>query len=466
MKIRTQLNHLAGKRVVLMGLGLHGGGVATARWLLKHGANVLVTDLRPRSILQPSIRQLPRSSRLAFVLGRHREKDFSSADLIVANPGVPSTSPFLAVARRHAIPIVNEATIFFALCRGRVIGVTGTKGKSTTSTIIAAMLRKRFGKRVVLAGNIRTTPMLKALDSLTPASITVAELSSWHTEGLPAVQRSPDVAVVTNLLDDHLNRYPSRSAYFRAKAWIWRWQRKSDLIVLNADDAALRKLATSAEAKCAWFSLSANRSPHVAFVRSGSLWVRWAGKEQRVAAIEELRVTGDHMVSNMLAAAIVARRFGVSATAIGSVVRTFRGLAGRMEFVRQWRGKRFYNDTAATAPAAVEAMLRAFQRNVVVICGGMDKNMPFRSLGKTLAARARAVVVLPGTASEKIVAALKSSRIPIYRARTIKQAVRTAADAAEAGDAVVLSPGAASFNLFLHEFDRGDQFVRLVRRLP
>lgn len=446
-----------------MGLGLHGGGLATTQWLLRHDAKVLVTDLRSAKALKPSLRQLPRTPRLRFVLGRHRHSDFRTADLVVANPDVPSHSPYLATARREGVPVVNEATIFFALCPAKIIGVTGTKGKSTVSALLFHLL-KTARRKAVLAGNIRSTAMLAVLDKLSSATTVVLELSSWQLEGLPSIRRSPEIGIITNLLDDHLNRYASKSSYFASKDSIWRYQTPADCILLNRDNRPTRVRGEKVHARRYWFSLRPFTEENGIFCRGASFVFRSEGRETRIASTADLRLPGPHNVSNALAALCAARLMGVSSHTLRIGLRSFRGISGRLELVKNVRGVAYYNDTTATAPDAAIAALKSFDRRPIVIAGGVDKKLPYGSMARAFQQGAKRVVFLPGSATKKLLRRWKKS-IPYLEAQSMEEAVQKAAALASPGDVVVLSPGAASFNLFLHEFDRGERFVRAVRSL-
>ncbi|MFH1171564.1 MAG: UDP-N-acetylmuramoyl-L-alanine--D-glutamate ligase [bacterium] len=463
MFVFEQIQNLRGKHVVVMGLGLHGGGTATTAWLLRHGARVTVTDLQQRAALRESIAKLPTSRRLSFILGRHRHEDFRSADVIVANPGVPSTSPYLATAQRAGVAVINEATLFFSRCPCRIIGVTGTKGKSTVSSLIAHLLKK--STPTSLAGNIRTTAMLGILDRLTPKMTVVLELSSWQLEGLSSIRRSPEIAVVTNLLDDHLNQYISRRAYFTSKEEIWKYQDPTMSVILNRDNPPLRTRGKGVHGRRYWFSRRYFPEENGAFVRGGKYYFRENGKVSFVASFSDSRLLGEHNVMNTLAAITAAKVCGMKARQIRESLRTFAGVPGRLEIIRSLRGVRYMNDTTATAPAASIAALATVSKPVILIAGGTDKNLPYREMAQAIRSSVQSLILLPGTATVKLQTLLRSFHRPLHLAASMREAVRIAARNARPGTTVLLSPGAASFGLFLHEFDRGEQFEKEVRRL-
>ncbi|MBI2624309.1 UDP-N-acetylmuramoyl-L-alanine--D-glutamate ligase [Candidatus Parcubacteria bacterium] len=425
---------LKNKRVLIMGLGLHGGGVGAARFFVGTGARVTVTDLRTAKELAPSLHTL-QGLGIKYVLGRHRERDFHKADLVIQNPGVPNSSPYLAAARKAGVPIDTDVGVFAVLCPAPTIGITGTKGKSTTATLIAECLRRTY-RDVVLAGNIRTS-VLEVLPRIRATSKVVLELSSWQLEGLERKRYAPHIAVITNIFPEHLNRYPSFAAYIRAKALITRFQTASDHLFLKRGDAMARKAVSKTKAAMHF----------------------WSSQDRLPSGVSLL---GEHNRANLRAAQAVARFLGVPNRDIIRVFRRFRGLAGRLEVVRRVGGVTFVNDTTATMPQAAIAAIRSMPIAPVVIAGGADKNLDYRGLAETLRRKTKAFILLKGTATDKIKAAL-GGEAP--ETDSMSAAVRFACSKAKRGDFVLLSPGAASFGLFRHEFDRGEKFVAAVRRL-
>ncbi len=433
---------ISGRRVVVMGLGLHGGGVAMVRFLCARGARVLATDLRDEQTLAPSLRALSDLD-VEYVLGEHRREDFVNADLVIRNPAVPEESPFLAAARAAGVAIEMEMGLFFAeIDRDRIVAVTGTRGKTTTATFIWHALAAA-GRKAVLAGNMRISAV-GLLDDLDPESIVVLELSSWQLEGLVKHAVSPGRAVVTNVLNDHLDRYPDRDAYAVAKRTIIAYQHPTDLAVLNRENAYTVGFADSAPARVAWFSA---RDP--------------------VPGWPSARVGGDHNRANLAAATRVLVDLGLSDSEIAAAVASFPGVAYRQEVVARGNGIVWVNDTTSTTPDATIAALKALAPPFVWIAGGSEKHLDFGSLARLAREQReqiRAVVMLPGAASERLATSL--SELRVHAVATMGAAVRTAATLAQPGDTVLLSPACASFGLFLNEFDRGDQFNAQVRSLP
>lgn len=453
-----------GKRVTLAGLGLHGGGVALARWLLRHGARLTVTDLKTAKELAPSIAAVTRAGRARFVLGRHRKSDFTSADFVIQNPGVPKESPYIRAAVRAGVPVENEASLFFQMCPAPIIGISGTRGKSTTTRLIFEMLRAAKIP-AVFGGNIREVAMFDLLDRVRAAKRkpwVVLELSSWHLERFPAHRLHPRIAVLTSIFPDHLNRYRGMREYIAAKGNLIRFQGPDEIAVVNRDNFEARKLGRQSPARRSWFSSKRFSEENGAFIEKGALVFRENGRETTVCHIRDIRLPGAHNVMNALAAAVAVKTLGVPNVAIRSALRRFRGLPHRLEFVREVRGVKFYNDTAATSPDAAIAALRTFAgENIILIAGGADKNLQFGGLAKAIRKYAREVVLLPGSATKKLQKALRRKARPVA---SMREAVRVAAALARRGDVVLLSPGVASFGLFKHEFDRGEQFIKAVQQ--
>lgn len=455
-------HEVAGKRILVLGLGVHGGGVAVARWLVRHGARVTVSDAKSRVELASSLKQLT-GLPIRYVLGRHPASLLASCDLIVQNPGVPRTLPLLQGARRRGISIENEASLFLKWCATTlVVGVTGSKGKSTTTALLGAML-KRWDKRTLVAGNIRDTVMFDVLNKVTPSTPVVLELSSWHLEQVLEHNLRVPLAVITNVTPEHLNRYPSFASYARAKAGIVRHQRAEDVAVLNYDNSVTKKFGARAPGAVYWFSLK-KRVRGVSRVGERIMW-RDGSKAQELFRVSDVRIPGEHNLANAMAAATAARAVGVPATAIRAAIRSFTGLHDRLEYVRTVHGVTYINDTTSTSPQATQAALHALaSRQVVLIAGGVDKNLPYNSLARDVRRYMRALVLLPGSATVKLQRALRGFKHQLL-ARSMPEAVKLARTLVPPNGVVLLSPGAASFNLFKHEFDRGEAFRRAVRAL-
>ncbi len=457
------------KRIIVMGLGIHGGGLGVARFLAHHGAQVTVTDLRKAELLAPSLQALE-GLPIRYVLGEHREDDFRNADMVVRNPGVPASSPFLQIARAAGVAIEMEMSLFFRLCPGPIFGITGTKGKTTSTMLTAAMLTQRYADTVI-AGNLRISA-LEALPRISARTPVVLELSSFALEGLGEAQLSPTYAAVTNISADHLDRYPSMQAYTNAKAHIWRYQREDALLLLPADDALLLHMAEHAPAQRCYFGATLPAMDRQA-ARVG-----WQGQEllyqhdmqkQVLCKLEDVRLRGSHNLANIALAAGLAHAGGVPAEQIRAAVQDFQGVPYRQEFVRELDGVQYVNDTAATAPEAAIAALKSFSQPIVLIAGGANKQLPFEGLAQAINTHASAVVLLDGTATPLLMQELQAGaghKVPVYGPYLgLDSAVQQAREIARPGDVILLSPGCASFGMFRNEFHRGDEFRRIVESL-
>ncbi len=448
---KQNIKQYAGKRVVIMGLGLHGGGVGAAKFFSRAGAKVLVTDLKDKKYLKSSLKKLKKLP-VKYVLGRHRAMDFKNADLILKGPGVPESSHYLKIAMRAGIPIDTDIGIFFASIENPIIGITGTKGKSTTAHLTARMLARKFKNRVWLAGNIRTS-VFEILPKIKKGDLVVLELSSFELEGLAAHEKSPRVALITNIMRDHLDRYRDLESYIRAKKLIFRFQKPGDWLFLNRDDKLTKSMAAETPGRAAFFGRSDLKKK----------------KFRELAG--EIRKFPGHIAQNIIAAASIAFLFKISDDSILAAIKKFKGLEGRGEEVAEIKGVKFINDTCATMPDATVAALKNFAprakgEKVVLICGGTDKNLDFRSFAEILPRYVKFLVLLAGSATEKIKYHLRGNRsVKTEEVSDMKQAVKKSTESAKKGDIILLSPAAASFGLFKNEFDRGEQFKKAVRAI-
>lgn len=454
---------LRGLRATVMGLGLHGGGLAAAQFLTRHGARVTVTDLRPRAALQASLAQLDGSVRV--VLGGHEAADFTHADLVIKNPAVAADSPFLQAARRAGVPVETDISLFRRLHPAiPLAAVTGSKGKSTTAAALHHGLRQ-WHPEARLGGNITTSPLAFPAPLAGDAPV-VLELSSWQLGDLPnPTLLRPRVAVLTNLLPDHQDRYPSLRAYARDKLRLFAGQRSADYAILGPGTARwLEQPPAARQWHVAEEALPPGHSGAV--VAEDCAWLRMGAGERR-PLVAERRLRGRHNLLNLAAAALgVAAFVGLDETArIARALAAFGGLEHRLETVARWRGIHFVNDSAATMPHATAAALRTLPQPVTLIAGGNDKQLDFGVLAGALAP-VTAAVLLAGTATAKLGAALAEGGVaaqgPFPR---LDAALRAALDATPAGGTVLFSPAATSFGMFAHEFDRGRAFKRAVAEL-
>lgn len=455
---------LSKKRVLLVGLGLHGGGVGTTKWLLDQGAQVRVTDTKTAEELASSLAQLP-VKRITCHLGGYVPADFRWADVIVLNPAVNPQAPDMQRLIPKKTRVENELTLFLARCPAKTIGITGTRGKTTTTLLITHIL-KAAGKKVVASGNVRQEPMLSVLPKLTKDHIVVLELSSFQLELLPHIQKSPDLALMTNLSVDHLTRHGTMRAYQQTKSNIFRYQSSTDTAILNTENTWTKQLVSHMSGRVITFSTRGHSGQHSLTIEKGWVTERHGRTTERLFPVSHFRLPGAHQQQNLLGAIAAVRVLGVSASQIVRGLKSFRGVGHRQELVRTWKGHAFINDTAATSPEGALAALDVFPHGVFIL-GGTDKQLDFRALAVHLVRHRVPMVFLPGSATERLLGQLKKQgwKQTPHIADSMEGAIREAIHRAKPGQAIVLSPGAASFGLFLHEFDRGEKFIRAVKRL-
>jgi UDP-N-acetylmuramoylalanine--D-glutamate ligase len=467
-------HEFAGRRVTVMGLGLHGGGLASALFLARHGARVTVTDHRQDpAAFQAFLPELAAHG-VRTVLGRHEPSDFTQTDLVVKNPAVPLSSPFLALARERDIPVETDLSIFLGLCPGPVLAVTGSKGKSTSATALARCLQTRHaGCR--LGGNVTVSP-LGFLEDLAPEDPVVLELSSWQLSDLrDRGLLAPRVSLVTCILPDHQDKYPDLESYVADKRVLFASQKPGQFAVFNADDPWQRDFPQGTAAEVHWFSrapLGPDRPG--AYLQNGAGLRREAGRTVTLLP-PRLAVPGEHNRLNLLAAGLGARLFGLEPEPIAAALGSFAGIEHRLELVAEREGVRIYNDSAATIPEATAAALESLPAPVFLIAGGTDKNLEFRPLAGA-AGRAAGIYLLAGSATRKIEALFRAEGIafegpfpglaPAFQRAWEASRLRAARAGAAGGASLLFSPGCASFELFLNEFDRGRRFKELVAALP
>ncbi|HEV2127422.1 MAG TPA: UDP-N-acetylmuramoyl-L-alanine--D-glutamate ligase [Thermomicrobiales bacterium] len=458
-------NDLRNKRATLVGLGTLGGGVGVARYLVAQGARVTVTDMRDRESLAGSIEAL-QGLPITWHLGGHDVRDFhpDGADLVVRNPGVPRDSAFLKTARKYGVPIEMEMSLFFRACPAPVIGVTGTKGKTTVSTLIGEMLTV-WDPTSVVAGNMGVSA-LAALDRITPETPAVVELSSWQLEAMHEHRLGPKIAVLTNIHEDHLNHYNGFEDYASTKRTIGAHVPEDGVVIYNADQPDTRRISEVTRACLFPFGLQP-RGGEGAWLDDEALVVRWNGRENRYGLPTHLALRGPAGIANALAAIAAATARGVPTGVIAGALRSFAGVPNRLELIASCGGTRFINDTSATAPAAAAATIRLLAHEpgeLTVIGGGADKSSDFSPLADAVAHTGVRLVLLDGSGTARLQEALREHAV---EPQTPFGSLADAFEAAAAGDTnertVVLSPGCASFGMFRNEFDRGDQFRELVR---
>ncbi len=450
--------NLQGKRVLVMGLGLQGSGMAAARYAVQQGALVRVTDMKSEQVLAPSVQTLS-GLPIEFILGQHREEDFRWAEIVIRNPGVPRNSPYLRLAQAHGARVEMEIALFFLACPGRIIGVTGTRGKTTTTSLLYGILRAS-GLPTIIGGNVAGVETLSLLPQIKPETQVVLELSSWQLEGLAPHKISPSIAVMTNVYPDHLNTYDGMEDYAEAKANIFRHQTSTDLAIFNYDNVWTRRFGEEALGKT-WFT---------SLQRQGSFERGSTQVDPFVFTTTPL--AGQHNLENILLATTTARHLGVADAVIDETVRRFHGVPHRLEEVRVLNDVRFINDSTSTTPVAGRVALEAFAAPIVLVAGGNTKHLPLEQWPERIVQRCRDVVLLPGSGTDELLPALhdevKFQNVddPVRGVfGDFKQALDAAVRLTRPGDVLLFSPGFTSFGMFLNEFDRGDKFVAYVRAL-
>jgi len=456
---------LRGKRVTVVGLGTLGGGVGVARYLCEQGARVTVTDMRDAQALASSVQDLE-GLPISFHLGGHEIRDFmpEGADIVVRNPGVPRRSRFLLAAREHGVPIEMEMSLFFRACPAPVIGVTGTKGKTTVSTLIGDILT-RWDASTVVAGNMGISA-LAALSRIRPETPVVIELSSWQLEALDEHGLGPSIAVLTNIHEDHLTHYDGFEDYASTKRSIGAHVGEDDVVIYNSDQDDCRRIAEVTRGVLMPFGLH-HRPGNGAWLAGDTLLVRWDGSEERYARPRQLALDGPAGVANALAAIAAATVRGVPANIIDASLRAFAGVPNRLEQVDRCAGVTFINDTSATAPVAAAATIRLLHsrgEQLTVIAGGADKASDFGPLAEAVVETGASLVLLEGSGTQRLRERLRDIGMETPPPHgSLAAAFEDAVGRGSGERTVALSPGCASFGMFRNEFDRGEQFRVLVR---
>lgn len=423
---------LKNKKILIWSLGLHGGGIGATKFFAKNKAKVLVTDLKDKVALKKSILKLKKYKDIQYHLGEHLKDDFKNNDLVVINPAVKPISEFYKLAKKNKQKLITDMGFLLEHTNAFVIGITGTKGKSTTTKLIYDLVKyevegktnsffKKYNK-VFLGGNIRVSPF-DFMDKLDEKSIVVLEMSSFQLYHTNYAKKSPDVSILTNIMPEHLDWHKDFEDYAWAKSLIFKYQKKDDVLIINKD---LKKMAKNAKSKVIYSS-------------------------------------GDNL-DNVYQ---FAKHFQIEKKDVDLIIKEFKGLEGRQEFVLNVNGRQFINDTCATHPVANLYMLNRFE-NPIVIWGGVDKGFDLKKLAREFEKRNIRLFIFQGTAGEKMLKVLKKDYVKKYvtsNVQTMNDAVEMAYKISKKDDFIVLSPGASSFNMFLNEFDRGEKFVKAIKSL-
>ncbi len=435
--MESYLSFFKNKTVTLMGLGLLGRGVGDAAFLAQHCKKVFVTDIKSADELRSSIDALQNYKNIEFFVGSHDDKLFSNVDFIIKGAGVRLDNPYIEHAHKHGVPVYMSTALFARFSPIKTIGITGTRGKTTTTCMIAAILC-RAGKKVLIGGNIRGVSTLAMLTEATSFDCAVLELDSWQLQGFDDLNISPHIAVFTTFYPDHMNYYDGDMArYLNDKTAIYRHQKKDDFFITSEEVLNLIQ------------------------PEPGKLPSNWV-LVKPLAASFMMKTPGAHNLLNAAFAKKVGQICDIEEKTIDTALHDFESVEGRLQFIGAWKQRDFYNDSNATTQEATLAALNAFPpQSTVLIFGGADKGLPFDRLLACLSKSAIRSVLLKGTGSDRILEALPHIKV----ATTMPEAIQIALDASHPGDKIILSPAFASFGLFQNEYDRSDQFVQNVKNL-
>ena len=429
------MDELRGKRVTVAGLGHFGGNIAASRWLVDQGATVTVTDMAPPEKLAESVKQLD-GVPITWRLGEHREDDFTKSDLVVASPAIPLTNDYLQAAKKAGVPVTTEIRLLVERCPATIVGVTGTKGKSTTTSLLGAMLKTRHNTYV--GGNIGGS-LLFDLPKMKPTDVVLLELSSYMLEHLGALQWSPHVALVTMITADHLEWHGGFANYVRAKANILAYQKPTDYAVMPEDNRPALTMADMTQGRVVLYGIKGRRR-------------------------FELPLLGEHNQLNAQGAFAAAQAMGVTWEEAQNAIRNFHGLHHRLELVHEQDGIRYVNDSIATIPESAIAALDCFpQGHVIQIVGGADKKLDMTPMTKALAERAKAVISIGKLGPELARQTREAGGKSVHESGDLASAVTRAKEIATSGDVVLLSTGCASYDQFTNFEQRGDLFAKLAK---
>lgn len=449
---------LKGKHCLIMGLGSFGGGLDSACFACEQGASVTVTDVADEAKLHQTIQSL-RSLPIRWHLGGHLEDDFRTAQIVIVNPAVPPDNPFLQIARQAGAVLTSQVELFFERCPARIVAITGSNGKSTTTALTAHLLQAAscskewsYGK-VHLSGNIGNRPLLGLLKDLTAEDLVVLEISSFQIEQLANCRRGADVAVLTNLSPNHLDRHGTFEAYAAAKKILFENQRPNPdfgpVSIFNAED----KIGVQ------WFSEYEKQD----FRRCLLFKIEEVDEQYRSV----FHLPGRVNLQNLAAALTIVRIFGADSRILQRAISEFQGLEHRMQLVARINGVRWYDDSKSTTPISTIAALMGIEEPKILIAGGYDKQISFEELGRCIAQRCKAAVLI-GQTAEKILQAVKMagpSEAIVQRAQTMEEAVILCSKIAQKGDVVLMSPSCASYDMFKNYQERGKSFQQAVSKL-
>jgi len=459
-------NNWNGKRIVIIGAARQ--GLAAARFLFRNGANVTINDQRSADELLSAKTTLNDIS-IQWVLGSHPLELLEKTDFLCISGGVPLTLPIIVEACKRGIPLINDTQIFMQEVPCRAIGITGSAGKTTTTSLVGQIAHNAFAgtpNRVWVGGNIGD-PLLNHVDQMKSDDLAVLEISSFQLEQMT---RSPDIAAVLNITPNHLDRHKTMQAYTAAKSRLIDFQDQNSIAILGRDDPGSWNLKNKIHGQLLSFGFSKMDNNALGiFVLDGKYILRSKMGEEILFDQSIVQLRGEHNQLNVMAACLIASAAGFKIEDIVTGVQEFRGVAHRMEYIRHWCGADWYNDSIATTPERSMAAIRAFDQPIVLLLGGRDKDLPWESLADLVQERVRQVVLF-GEAAEIIEQTLihipeKKRQFSLHRCKFMKDAVLKAASLAKPGDVVLLSPGGTSFDEFRDFEERGERFQQWVQEL-
>lgn len=457
------MNNWTGKHVLILGAARQ--GLSLARWLARHGSHVTLSDSRREEELASAKASLA-DVNVDWAVGGHPLELLDKTEVLCLSGGVPLTLPIVEEAVKRGIPLSNDSQIFMEVVPCKTIGITGSAGKTTTTTLVGNMAKIARGERAFVGGNIGD-PLINYVDNMTAEDIAILELSSFQLDQMTV---SPNIAAILNITPNHLDRHGTMSAYTDAKARILDFQSASDTAILGRDDKGAWSLKNRVKGRLLTFSLQElEEGLNGAYLHhDGLLSLRDGFAYVPLILREKVNLRGDYNIANVLAAFAIGHVSGFKLDDMLEAVEEFRGVPHRLEFVRELDGARWYNNSIASAPERTIAVIHAFDEPIVLMLGGRDKNLPWGDLAKLIHERVDHVVVF-GEAGEMIQKAIKAvageSGVDVRRAQTLKEAVLLAAEVASAGDVVLLSPGGTSFDEFKDFAERGEAFRKWVLEL-
>ena len=447
----------SGQRVLILGAARQ--GTALAQYLVQHGVQVILNDRQPAEKLVEAMAALQNlGAAVRWVCGGHPLELLDEADLVCVSGGVPQTNPIVAAARERNIPLSNDSQIFLEAAPCKVIGITGSAGKTTTTTLVGRMAEAAL-PTVYVGGNIGS-PLIALVDDMKPDDLAVMELSSFQLE---IMTRSPQIGAVLNVTPNHLDRHGTMHAYLNAKKRILDFQGEEDVAVLGQDDPGAWGLASNVHGGLVSFGMQEPEASKGVYLRDEAVYYREDGLDTWLLDRSDVTLRGDHNLLNVMAAGAIAKAAGLPDDAIRAGISGFKGVAHRLEFVRSWGGADWYNDSIATAPERAMAAVRSFDEPLVLLAGGRDKDLPWEAFAELVRRRVEHLIVF-GEAAGKILDAMGPG-YPAVRCSHLREAVQEAAQWVEPGDVVLLSPGGTSFDEFKDFEERGECFRQLVMSL-